>query len=204
MPVLQTASGYLQAYGYYFLFLASVIENIPFAGLLMPGEVIVVAAGFFAARGDLKLFAVIIVASFGAEIGNNIGYYLGYRGGRPLVEHLSERFHIEEQHIKFAEGYFDRHGSKTVFFGRFMAGIKAFITALAGAAHMEYGIFLIYSTAGILSWTLLATLLGYFFGRYFDVVLAILKAIGWGSLAIFIIIIAAVYWWRRKAGEQGR
>lgn len=200
MSLLRTASVYLSAYGYYFLFIAVIVENIPFIGLFMPGEVIVVAAGFFAARGELQLLPVILISIIGGIIGNNIGYWLGHRGGRPLIERLTVRFHIDEGHIKFAEDYFDRHGSKTVFFGRYMAGLKAFITALAGAARMDYRVFLFYSTAGIISWTLLAALLGYFFGEYFDVILGVFKAIGWGSLAIFIIVIAFFFWWRRRKG----
>lgn len=203
MSLLQTGSQYLSAYGYYFLFLAAVLENVPFVGLFMPGEVIVVAAGFFAARGELRLLMVIVVAVVGGIMGNNFGYWLGYYGGRPLIERLAKRFHVDHGHLKYAEEYFENHGSKTVFFGRYMAGIKAFITALAGASRMDYGIFLSYSSLGIISWTLLAALLGYFFGEYFDLILSIFKAIGWGSLAVFSLIIVAVYWWRRKKRVAG-
>jgi len=196
--MVDTVVNYLTIYGYYFLFLATVIESVPFVGLVFPGEVIVVAAGFFAARRELSLLPVLLIASLGGIVGSNIGYALGFWGGRPLVERWAHRFHITEEHIKSAEKYFERQGAKTVFFGRYMAGIKAFITALAGAAKMEYGLFFVYSAAGVISWTILAGLLGFFFGQYFDIVIEIIKAVGWASLFIFILIIAIAYWWRRS------
>jgi len=200
--MLDSVSTYLTLYGYYFLFFATLIESVPFIGLFFPGEVIVVAAGFFAARGDLALLPVLIVASVGGIVGSNIGYALGYWGGRPLIDRWAHRFNVTEEHIKFAEDYFERHGSKTVFFGRYVAGLKAFITALAGTTKMEYGIFFIYAAAGIISWTLLAGLLGFFFGQYIDVIVDIIKAIGWVSLVIMLLVFVIAYWWRRKKQEK--
>ncbi|HEX21189.1 MAG TPA: DedA family protein, partial [Actinobacteria bacterium] len=129
--MLDIITGYLTIYGYYFLFLATVIESIPFIGLVFPGEVIVVAAGFFAAGSELSLLPVLVIASLGGIVGSNIGYALGFWGGRPLVDRWAHRFHVTDEHIRFAEDYFDNHGAKTVFFGRYMAGLKAFITVLA-------------------------------------------------------------------------
>lgn len=196
--MLDTVANYLTIYGYYFIFLATLIESMPFIGLAFPGEVIVVAVGFFAARGELSFIPALIIAACGGIAGSNIGYALGFWGGRPLLDRWARRFHVTQEHIKFAEDYFERHGAKTVFFGRYMAGLKAFIIALAGAARMRYSLFFLYSTAGVISWTILAGLLGFFFGQYFDVVVEIVQAIGWGSLFIFLFIIAIAYWRRRS------
>ena len=192
------ASEYLVQYGYYFLFLTTALENIPFVGLFLPGEVIVVAAGFFAATGKLDITLVFLVAVFGGIVGNNIGYWLGRYGGRPLIERLADRFHIDRKHIKSAEDYFDSHGSKTVFIGRYIVGLKALVATLAGAAHMNYGVFLLYSTAGIISWTIIALILGFFFGEYFDVVLSTLKAIAWVIPFLLVIILSALWIIRRR------
>ncbi len=194
----EIASDYLIQYGYFFIFLATAMENIPFVGIFLPGEVVVVAAGFFAATGELDISLVFLVAAFGGIVGNNIGYWVGRYGGRPLIEGLADRFHIDSRHVKSAEAYFDSHGSKTVFIGRYMAGLKALVTTLAGAAHMNYGVFLLYSSAGIISWTIIALILGFFFGQYFDAVLSVLQTVGWVLPVLMIIILIAFLIIRRR------
>jgi len=192
------ASEYFVRFGYVFLFLAAALENIPFVGLFLPGEVIVVAAGFFAATGEFDIVLVFLVATIGGIVGNNVGYWLGRYGGRPLIEGLADRLHIDKKHVKSAEDYFDSHGSKTVFIGRFIAGLKAFVTTLAGAAHMNYGVFLLYSTAGIISWTIIALILGFFFGQNLDAILSVLKTIGWFIPVLMFLAIIALWILRRR------
>lgn len=195
--LLDEVGKYLAAFGYYFLFLATAFENVPFVGLFLPGEVIVVAAAFFAARGELDISAVFGVAVLGGIVGNNVGYWLGRYGGRPFIERLAERFRFDRKHVVAAEEYFDGHGAKTVFIARYIAGLKAFVTALAGASHMNYAVFLSYSSAGIISWTFIAVVLGYFFGQYFNTVISILKTSGW-VIPLIIILLLIVVWLRRR------
>ena len=195
--MLKLLISYFTEYGYYFLFLATLLENIPIIGVLTPGEVVVVAAGFFAASGEFDIAAVIAVSVAGAAVGTNIGYFMGRHGGRPLIEKLSSAFHLDGDKVRQAEAYFDTKGPHTVFFGRYVAGAKAMVAALAGAAKMKYWLFSVYALLGIISWTLLASLLGYFFGSYWQQLIFYIKAFGWLLFVVGVSILA----WRIYRGR---
>lgn len=199
--MLELLISYFTEYGYYFLFFATLIENIPIIGVLTPGEVVVVAAGFFAASGEFDITAVIAVAGAGAIVGTNIGYLIGRHGGRPLIEGLSRRFHLDGDKVRQAESYFDTKGPQTVFFGRYVAGAKAMVAALAGAAKMKYWLFSFYALLGIITWTLAASFLGYFFGSYWQELIFYIKAFGWLLLLILVAALAWRFYRKRTRGK---
>jgi membrane protein DedA with SNARE-associated domain len=201
LEILNTLLRFFISYGYFFLFLATALENIPVIGAFLPGEVIVVAAGFFASSGDFDLTTVIVVACLGAFIGTNISYGLGYWGGRALLESLGKKFHFDGDKLKVADRYFQTHGPLTVFVGRYMSGVKAFIPALAGTHRMRLRRFEVFSSLGIVSWTIIAALLGYYFGRNWGTLVAIMKTVGWAVPAL-IILALLVAWFIRKRLRQ--
>jgi len=194
---INTFSHYFQLYGYYIVFLGLLLENVVFIGLVWPGETVLLAASFFAARGDLNIVLVLICGIAGALIGNNIGYFLGLRGGRPFIERFGHRFFISEARIKAAEEYFDNHGGKTVFIGRFATGVRVFVSPLAGASHMNYGKFFIYTLLAVLVWTVGIGVAGYLFGQNWELLLKIIERIGWGTLAIIVALVLSVYLYRK-------
>ncbi|MCK4267395.1 MAG: DedA family protein, partial [Actinomycetia bacterium] len=119
MDFLDWLTEIFRLYGYYFLFFATLLENVPFVGMFLPGEVIVLAAGFFAAQGQLDLAAVIVVACFGAMSGSGLSYFLGRQGGRQLIESIAVKFRVDPSKLDDADKYFDSHGALTVFIGRY-------------------------------------------------------------------------------------
>lgn len=199
--MLELLISYFIEYGYFFLFFATLMENIPIIGVLAPGEVVVVAAGFFAASGEFDITAVIAVAAAGAIVGTNIGYLIGRHGGRPLIEGLSSRLHLDGDKVRQSEAYFDTKGPRTVFFGRYVAGAKALVPAFAGAAKMKYWLFGVYALLGIITWTLAASLLGYFFGSYWKELIFYIKAFGW---VLLLIVVAALAWRIYRARARGK
>ncbi len=192
MAVLETLLGLFIAFGYLFLFAATALENIPVLGALMPGEVIVVAAGFAAARGDLDLTIVILVACTGAFVGSTISYIIGYRGGRPVIEKIASRLGVDSGKLDAADRYFSTHGPITVFVGRYMSGVKAFIPALAGAHRMHFGKFLVFSALGIITWTFIAAYLGFYFGENWEALISIFKAVGWVIPALIALVVITI------------
>ena len=199
---LNTLFHYFQIYGYYIVFLGLFLENSAFIGLVMPGESVLLAASFYAARGDFDIISVILFGSLGAAVGNIIGYYIGLKGGRPFIERFGRRFHISEARIKTAEDYFDSHGGKTVFIGRFVSGVRVFVSPLAGAARMNFGKFLLNTVLAVILWTAGICILGYVFGQNWDLLLKILERVGWGALGLVVVIVILIYFLERRRREH--
>ncbi len=194
---INTLFYYFQIYGYYIVFMGLLLENSIFIGLVFPGETVLLAASFFAARGDFSISVVILYGILGALIGNNIGYFIGLKGGRPFIERFGHRLFIPEARIKAAEGYFDSHGGKTVFIGRFVGGIRVFVSPLAGASHMNYAKFFTYTLLAVVVWTVGISVIGYVFGQNWESLLKIIERIGWGTLAVIIVLALGTYCYHR-------
>jgi undecaprenyl-diphosphatase len=135
--------------GYGALFGLIVAES---AGLPVPGETALLAAGLLAGAGHLALPLVIAVGAGAAVVGDNLGYLLGRRGGRALL--TRGRLLREHRHRAIVRGerFFERHGAKTVFFGRWIAGVRVVVAVLAGASAMPWRTFLVYNTLGAVAW----------------------------------------------------
>ncbi len=198
MVVLETLLGLFIAFGYFFLFAATALENIPVVGAFMPGEVIVVAAGFAASSGDFELPIVILIACAGAFVGSNISYAIGRWGGRSLIERIAVRLGMDGGKLDAADSYFQTHGPITVFVGRYLSGVKAFIPALAGAHHMPFGKFMFFSTLGIVTWTVIAAYLGFYFGQNWETLVGVFKAVGWVIPALVVLVVGLIWLINRR------
>lgn len=196
--LLEILRQYFQEYGYYLLFIILTMENTVALGLVVPGETVLLVASFLAAQGDLSLGGVILSASAGALVGNNLGYLLGRQGGRPLINRFGKYFFVSRERVEAAERYFDKHGHQAVFIGRFAAGIRVFVAALAGASRMHYSKFLAYTLASVLLWTTGVALVGYLFGRNLKLITQLVSGFGWAvAVAVILFIFWRLYrWWR--------
>lgn len=195
--VLNNIDPYLEAYGYYLIFLALFLENTVIIGLILPGETILLAAGFFSARGVFSLPVVITIGFFAALSGNVLGYALGRLGGYAFIKRFGDSLHISQGKIGAAEAYFETHGGKTIFLGRFASVIRVFISLIAGASKMRFLPFFIYTFLAVLAWTLAACYLGFYFGQNWEILAKAVAGFGW-LLLILIIALVALIWWRNR------
>ncbi|MDQ6662346.1 MAG: DedA family protein, partial [Chloroflexota bacterium] len=168
------------------------------SGIPFPGETMLLLASFYAAIDhQLQLPIIIACAALGAILGDNIGYYVGRTGGRAFVTRFGKYLFLKPSHIARAEAFFDRHGDKTVFFGRFIAVLRAWAAFLAGINHMHWRKFLIYNAAGGILWATIFGLLGYFAGRIFHENFAqveqLASTISWAGVGIIIAVVVLVY-----------
>lgn len=154
----------LGQWGYLVIFLVAMLESAAFLGLIIPGESLVLVAGFLAAQGLLDLDLLIAVVAVGAAVGDSIGYEMGRSMGRPALVQYGSRFGLTAARIDKAETFFARHGSKAVFLGRFVGFARALIPFLAGSSRMAYRKFLPYNVLGAVIWASAVTWLGYFLG----------------------------------------
>lgn len=200
VSILQNA---LQVLGYPAVVLFVMIES---SGIPFPGETMLLLASFYAAVDQqLQIPIVIACAALGAIIGDNIGYQVGRTGGKAIVEKYGHYIFIKPQHLERAEKFFARHGDKTVFFGRFVAVLRAWAAFLAGVNQMNRRTFFIYNAAGGIIWATVYGLLGYFAGRVFHDNFAkvehIASTVTWilaGIIVVGAIIAITVFYLRRK------
>ena len=139
-----TLTNLLQAYGYIVLFVFVGLESL---GIPLPGETTLVTAAAFAASGHLSIYRVVIVAAAAAILGDNGGYWIGRGGGLRLVKRYGRIPHIDEGKMERAHQFFDRHGAKTVFMGRFIALLRILAAYLAGVNRMRWRNFLVANAA---------------------------------------------------------
>ena len=196
-----TIASLLESYGYPLLFILVGLESL---GIPLPGETGLVTAAAFAALGHLSISAVIATAVAAAIIGDNGGYWIGREGGIALVRRYGRVLHLNESHLARAHSFFERHGPKTVFVGRFIALLRTWAAVLAGTAHMPYGTFMLYNALGAVSWSVMFGTLGYVFGRNLP---QLEHYVGQASLAgalLVALVVGLALGWRWFATNRAR
>lgn len=152
----------LETYGYVAIFVLVGLESL---GIPLPGEAALLTGAAFAAQGHLSIVGVILAAAAGGIVGDAAGYWIGREGGLAAVRRYGKLLRLNERTLDRAHEYFQRHGGKTVFFGRFVSLLRMWAAVLAGVSRMPYGRFTLYNVAGGLCWATVFGSLGYLFGR---------------------------------------
>lgn len=187
----------VDAIGYPAAGLGILVES---AGVPFPGETLLLAAAAWAAARNHSLVLVILFGFLGATAGADLGYFLGFKGGRPFVERFGSLFRIRPEHIARAEMFFARHGDRAVLGARFVIGLRTCGSMLAGMAHMPFWRFQLFSALGGLVWSAIIGGAGYFLGSNLGLIETIVRAIGLGGLAIIVVVaIIAVVAQRRAS-----
>lgn len=158
------------------------------AGVPFPGEALLLAAAAWAAARHHSIVLVVLFAFVGATAGADVGYLLGYRGGRPFVERFGSALRIRPDHIARAELFFARHGDKAVLLARFILGLRTWGSMLAGMARMPFWRFQVFSALGGLLWASLIGVAGYVVGSNLGLLEAIIRGVGVGGLFILFLI----------------
>jgi membrane protein DedA with SNARE-associated domain len=186
-------------YGYWAVGAALLLEN---AGIPVPGETILLLASFLAySEHDLRLPWIIVVATIAATVGDNLGFALGYYGGRPLLLRYQTIFRIKNATISRGEELFAKYGSVTVFFARFVFGMRIIAGPMAGVLRMSWRKFLVFNFLGAVVWVSVISSAGYLFGRHWDRLEEGLNQFNVMAV-IIVLVIAGVWWWRnRKNGK---
>ncbi len=157
---------FVQNYGmwvYAILFLIIFVETGLVVMPLLPGDSLLFAAGAIAATGALDPVALSVLLFIAAVMGDSLNYQIGHYIG-PRVFNLKSRF-INHEHLLKTQGFFEKHGGKTIIFARFMPIIRTFTPFIAGVGSMQYARFLMFNIIGGAAWILSFIWLGYFFGN---------------------------------------
>ncbi|TMK99959.1 MAG: DedA family protein [Actinobacteria bacterium] len=169
------------------------------SGVPLPGETALLTAAVLASRGKLQIELVIVLAGAGAIVGDNIGYVIGRKGGRWLLQRPG-RFQRERlQVLAVGEPFFERHGPKAVFMGRFLFGLRVWASWLAGATRMRWRSFLLWNALGGVCWATAVGLLAYQLGHSAG---DVLKTFGLFGLGAALLGIGAALFLRRRARRR--
>ena len=190
--IFQILSEFFARYGYWVVFFGVMLENV---GLPIPGETVLLFAGFLAYQGQLHILPAILTATAGATVGAGLGFLLGRYGGTSVVNRLLKRFPRLGKRYDEAQRKFVKYGPWAVFVGRFITGLRVFAGVLAGALRMPFATFMLLSFAGAACWALIIGYVGLLFGSSWDrlvstvgkmdrIVLAVLAA---GAVVLLLI-----------------
>jgi membrane protein DedA with SNARE-associated domain/membrane-associated phospholipid phosphatase len=187
------------------VFALPALEASAFLGFVFPGEIAVLMGGVLASRGRVVLAAVIAVAIAGAVIGDSVGYWVGGRWGRRMIEASLGKV-VKREHFDRAEGFVGRRGGPAVFLGRWTTAFRVLVPGLAGMSRMRYRTFLLYNVAGGVAWATAFVLLGYFAGESYHKVADAAGRAGLilGSLVVAIVVIALVARWITRHPDRVR
>ena len=194
---IELIKSFMLAYGYWAVFFGVMLEN---AGLPIPGETILLVAGYYCSEAHLHLPLVMLVAATGAIVGDNIGFAIGHHYGRSILLKFGRFVFLTPPRLEHMENYFRSHGNKTILVARFITGLRVFAAILAGASMMRWRIFLIYNVAGAVIWSVVITLLGYAFGQSLPL---LVKWVGRsGTVLLIVAVVIGLIVWRIRAHAQ--
>lgn len=189
-------SGLVHHYGLIALFLIVMFES---GGVPLPGETALVAAGVFASHGELNIVEVIAVAAAAAIVGDNGGYWIGRTGGRKLLERSKFLSRWSEGVLPWAEGFFHRHGAKTIFIGRFFSVLRVTAAWMAGISHMPWLKFLVWNAAGGICWAALVGFVAYYLGHAAADAIGRYGLIGGAALVVLAaLVFVGFHFWKKR------
>jgi membrane protein DedA with SNARE-associated domain/membrane-associated phospholipid phosphatase len=202
--ILDILLPHLTQWGYSIIVLMTFLETSAFLGLLVPGESVVVIAGLLASKGILALGDVILAATCGAIMGDTVGYFIGHRFGEGFFLTYGHYFFFKREYLDEAKGFFEKHGGKTVFMGRFMAWLRSFAPVVAGISKMRYSKFLLFNAAGGTAWATIFSLLGFFIGNSWGIIKVYLGRVGIFAFISGVVIIYFTFFTKKRRLIQER
>ncbi|MGI9020258.1 MAG: bifunctional DedA family/phosphatase PAP2 family protein [Solirubrobacterales bacterium] len=163
--LLRDVSEFFGEWTYLLAGLLAFLETGAFVGLVVPGETFVILAGAVAGQGATDIYITIAIVWFSAWAGDTTSFFIGRRLGRGFILRHGPKLRIDEQRFEQVEGYFQRHGGKTILIGRFIGLVRALAPFVAGSSGMEYRAFVPYSVLGTGLWAATFSALGYLGSR---------------------------------------
>lgn len=195
--LLDLLRDFLVRYGYLAVAAILALEN---AGLPLPGETILLLASFLAySEHLLRLPVLILVGIIAATVGDNAGFLIGYRGGRRFLDNYQHIFRIKQRTLRRAERVFQRYGAATIFFARFVFGLRVIAGPLAGALRMPWKKFAVFNFLGATLWVSVMCAVGYLFGRHWQTLMALFRRIDISIVVLACILV--LYLWRKYRAE---
>ena len=189
---------FVESLGYFGIFIMTFIEStfIP-----IPAEITLIPAGYLVHKGEMNFILVVLISTIGTLGGSAVNYYIAYFFGRKLFANKGKYFFMNESKLKKIEKFFANHGAISVFTGRFLPGVKHFISFPAGLAKMDIKAFCLYTLAGGAIWCTVLISLGYLIGENELLIKKYLKQVNFIFL-FFVSVLVGYYVWKKKAKKE--
>lgn len=195
LNIFHSLREFIATYGYWAVALALLCEN---AGIPVPGESTLLLASFLAySEHRLHLGWIIVVATGAATLGDNLGYAIGYYGGRPLLDRYQNIFRISPAALQRGERMFASYGAATVFFARFVFGMRVVAGPLAGVLRMRWRAFALFNLLGATVWVTTIASAGYLFGQHWRTLLHVMQRFNIAAVVLAGLAILFL-WWRQR------
>jgi membrane protein DedA with SNARE-associated domain len=199
-PLVQFAVDVVDKLGLPGIFVLMVAES---ACIPIPSEATLLFAGFNVANGEYSVFAVVAIGTAANVVGSWLAYAVGYYGRVDILEKHGAKLHIKPSHLRWADDWFERYGSATVFFTRMLPIVRTFISLPAGVARMPFWRFTILTTLGCIPWILMLTLIGRAVGDNWEQWKDSLHYVDYAVLAALVLGALWLYLRRRRGRGAG-
>jgi membrane protein DedA with SNARE-associated domain len=196
--VIELIRPYFEQWGYLIVFAVCLLENSAFVGAIVPGDVVLLLAGFYVQRSSLDLAPVIVLALIGAVIGDTIGYFIGRTAGRGLVDRFGKHL-LPARRLERMDLYFEHYGMWAVTIGRFAPLVRTVNTFAAGLAKMPFHRFLVAVIVAASIWSVAMPAAGFLFS---DSLERVRSTIGWAGVGILIVFGGGLVWTYRRMTKR--
>lgn len=188
----------ISSLGYAGIGLMMAIES---ACIPLPSEIIMPFAGFLAAKGVFTLWWAAFAGAVGCVVGSVLAYWVGYHGGRPMIEKYGKYILLSSHDLEVADRFFGKYGSSAIFTSRLLPVVRTFISLPAGIARMDFKKFVIYTFFGSLIWCYGLAYVGKKLGDNWDTLGGYFHKF---DAAIGAVIFAGLAWfiWRHLKSER--
>jgi membrane protein DedA with SNARE-associated domain len=164
----------------------------------VPGETVLLLASFLAySERDLQLGWIIVVGTLAATVGDNAGFAIGHRWGRPMLERYRNLFTVGAATVDRGERLFERYGAGTILFARFLFGMRVIAGPAAGVLRMRWKRFAVFNLLGAALWVSVISCVGYFFGSRWGMLMHFMKRFDLALFTLFILM-AGILWLRSR------
>ena len=197
-PLVRFATNVVGDLGLAGVFVLMLLES---ACIPIPSEATMLFAGFNVSEGHYSLIAVTLVGTFANLVGSWIAYAVGYYGRIDLLEKHGRKLHIKPSHLQWADRWFERYGSATVFYTRMLPIIRTFISLPAGVARMPFWRFTILTTLGCIPWIFMLTFIGMKVGENWESWKDSLHYVDYAVLAMIVLGLAYLLVRRRRSSR---
>ncbi|MFC7529605.1 DedA family protein [Actinoplanes sp. GCM10030250] len=185
--ILESVAPILDRWGY--LAIGGVIGVESF-GVPAPGQTIMVAASIYAGAGRMNIYIVALVSFVTAVLGDNIGYWIGLRGGRKIVHRWGKYIFVTPERLEKAEKFFARRGNRIIVVARFIDGLRQLNGVIAGITRMPWKTFLIYNTIGAALWVGWWCTVAYLLGVHIVEIMGHVHEYMWPVIGVVAVAIA--------------
>ncbi len=183
---------FISAVGYPGIFILMFLEStlIP-----IPSEAVMPFTGFLVAQGKMSLIALILVSGIASLAGSLFSYYIGYFGGEKFIRKYGKYFLLNQEHLDKSNEWFKKHGGKTIFFSRFVVGVRHVISVPAGASKMNLAKFSLFTFAGAAIWNIYLIFIGIILQENWKIILKYTQIL---DLIVLVLAIVLIVWFIAK------